>query len=793
MFRRIKNKFLRYIAIAIYAVIILICAVQINFLKLFGYSPTKKDIVVPTQNIATELYTADSVLIGRYFSEDRYPVPYDSISPNVIAALIATEDVRFLSHHGVDFLGLGSGVVSTLTGDKRGASTITQQLAKNLYRTRYNSSAGLLGRIPVVGVVTSKFKEWMTAYKLESQYSKNQILEMYLNTVSFNNNAYGIQTAAIRYFNKSALDLSINEAALLVGMLKGTSLYNPIRNPKNALERRNVVLGQLQKTGKLKPEEVAELAKQGLNLDISNNQRKDGNDSYLRAAVERWLEEWCLENDYDIYNDGLKIYTTIDSKLQKHAEEAVVKQMKVLQRRLDNTWSGKNPWQDMEGNEIPNFLENLAAKTPYYKELVAKYPNDMDSVWHYLKEKREVEVFTWDGPQKKNFSTMDSLRYYVAMLNTGMMSMDPFSGEIKVWVGGIDHTHFKYDHVNQSKRQAGSTFKPFAYLAAIEAGKGPCDQYVDKPVKIVSGTGPDAEVWEPKNADWNFSYNTLTMRQAMARSVNSITVQITEEVGSDKVVDVAHRVGIDSKLRSVPSVSLGPNDVSVFEMVRAYSTFMNRGERTTPILVSKITDFDGKVIATFKPERKQVITEENAWLMTYMLRGGMEENRGTSQALWEWDLFKEENQIGGKTGTSSNYVDGWYMGVTKDLVTGVWVGCDERSIHFTNSRTGEGSKTALPIFATYMESVYKDRSLPYTFGKFPEARVEITKPYKCSYQPSQSREEPEQDSTSFDSNEGDLDFNTEVETEEENNTGEEVDAFDSESTVGIIRIRTPLE
>jgi len=390
---------------------------------------------------------------------------------------------------------------------------------------------------------------------------------------------------------------------------------------------------------------------------------------------------------------------------------------------------------------------------------------------------------------------MDSLRYYAMMLNTGMMSMDPYSGEIKVWVGGIDHKNFKYDHVNQSKRQAGSTFKPFAYLAAIEAGKGPCDMYQDKPVKIISGTGPDAEVWEPKNADWNFSYNNFTMRQAMARSINSITVQVTEEVGSDKVVDVAHRVGIESKLRSVPSVSLGPNDVSVFEMVRSYSTFMNHGERTTPILVSKIENFEGKVIATFKPERKQVISEEDAWLMTYMLRGGMEETRGTSQALWEWDLFKKENQIGGKTGTSSNYVDGWYMGVTKDLVTGVWVGCDERSIHFKNSHSGEGSRTALPIFGTFMEAVYKDNNPKYSFGKFPDARVEITKPYKCAYEPPVPQDTLASDSTDVDLEDAELELVPEEHSERNQSQDDSQireQAIVEEQASGIIRIKTPL-
>ncbi len=749
MFKRIKNRILRYFVIAIYFVIILVCAIQLNFLWLFGYSPTKKDIVMPSVSISTELYTADSVLIGRYFDEDRNPIPFDSIPKTVTNALIATEDVRFYSHKGVDFFGLGSGILSTLKGDKRGASTITQQLAKNLYRTRYNKSGGLLTRLPVAGLVVTKFKEWMTAYKLEQRYSKNQILEMYLNTVSFSNNAYGIETAAKRYFSKGANQLTQNQAAVLIGMLKGTTLYNPIRNPENAFVRKNIVLSQMYKSGFLKKEEYDGLIKEKIVLNTNSQDINAGGDSYLRTAVAKWLEKWSEENNYDIYTDGLKIYTTINSKLQKHAEEAVAKQMVELQQRLNNTWDGQEPWRDLSGKVIPNFLDNLAKKIPYYAFLSKKYANTPDSISYFLNKKKKMEVYNWKdgGKIEKEMSTMDSLKYYAMMLNAGMMSMDPYSGEIKAWVGGINHQYFKYDHVMQAKRQAGSTFKPFVYLAALESGMSPCDKITDKPVTIKIDKGDSVEIWEPKNADWNFSYREMSLRHAMARSINSVTVQLTDMVTPSKVVDAAHRCGITSKLNPVASVGLGPNDVSVFEMVNGYSTMMNHGERVTPLLVSKIEDHDGNVIATFQAERKQVVDKQDAWLMTYMLRGGMEEPGGTSQGLWEWDLFKKENEIGGKTGTSSEYVDGWYMGVTKDLVTGIWVGCDERSIHFKNSHTGEGSRTALPIFGVYLESVYKDKNLGYTMGKFPSPTVEITKSYKCET-PRYSDPEPEQmDST----------------------------------------------
>lgn len=757
MFRRVKSKLLRYLLLAIYSIILFTCAVQLNFLGLFGYSPTKSDIVMPTLNVSSEVYTADSVLIGRYFEEDRDPVAYDSISPFVLEALLATEDIRFYKHKGVDFLGLVSGAISTLKGDPRGGSTITQQLAKNLYRTRYAQSQGYLSKIPGLRILITKYKEWMTAYKLETKYSKNQIITMYLNTVSFSNNAFGIKSASLRYFNKLPSKLSINESAMLIGMLKGTTIYNPIRNPRNALQRRNVVLTQMEKAKYISAEQVAKLSQDSLVLNLNYQDNRDANDSYLRTAVERWLDKWSQDNEIDIYKAGLKIYTTIDSRMQKIAEEVVEKQMKELQRRLRNAWSGEEPWRDKTGKVLPDFLENHARKLPIYKNLMARYKNNEDSVFAALRVKKEMEVFSWDGMEKVNFSTMDSLKHYIMMLNTGMMAMDPYNGEIKVWVGGINHTYYKFDHVNQSKRQAGSTFKPFAYLAALESGMSPCDKFEDKPVKIeFTNLQGEPEVWEPKNADWNFSYQNMSLRLAMARSLNSITAQVTEAVGWNKVVDIAHLCGIDSKLEPVPSVGLGSNDVSVFEMVRAYSTFMNSGKKTEPILVSKIVDMDGNMIAEFKSDQKQVIDSENAWLMTYMLRGTVDEPGGTSQALWEWDLFKDNNEIGGKTGTSSDYVDGWYMGVTKDLVAGVWVGCDEQSVHFKNSATGEGSKTALPIYAKFMEELYKHPELGITFGKFPESSVPVKKEYKC---PS-PRIRVQQDSTAARDSSQDIDVNT---------------------------------
>lgn len=732
MYRRILKRLIRILLIIVYVVVLVVCAVQLNFLWLFGYSPTKKDIVLPSLDVSSELYTADSVLIGRYYTQDRDPVSNDSISPNILDALIATEDVRFYKHSGVDFIGLVGSVVSTIRGSGRGGSTITQQLSKNLYKTRYAHSQGLLGKITGVSLLVAKIKEWMTAFKLESRYSKPEIVTMYLNTVSFSNNAYGIKSASLRYFNKQPSQISVNEAAVLVGMLKGTTLYNPIRNPNNALARRNVVLGQMQKEGFLTEAQYRIYAQDSLALNLNYREIVSSNDSYLRSAVEKWLEKWSEENEIDIYTSGLKIYTTINSKMQRIAEETMAKKMKELQERLDRIWRGKLPWRDKAGEVIPDFLENHARRLPIYKSLMEEYGNDEEKVFNVLNEEKEMRVFTWDGMENRQMSTMDSLKHYIAMLNMGMMAMDPYSGEIKVWIGGINHQYYKFDHVNQAKRQAGSTFKPFAYMAALDAGKSPCDKYQDRPVSIhfVNNKG-EKEIWEPKNADWTFSYNEMSLRWAMARSLNTVTAQITEEIGWDKVTKMAKKLGIESPLESVPSVGLGSNDVSVYEMVKAYATFMNAGKKTEPLLVSKIVNIDGKVIAEFDAQQEQVIDPEDAWLMTYMLRGTIEEPRGTSQALWEWDLFRNENQIGGKTGTSSDYVDGWYMGVTKDLIAGVWVGCDEQSIHFNSSATGEGSKTALPIYAAFMEELYKRPELGVTFGKFPEPGVSISKAYQC--------------------------------------------------------------
>src|ERR1700744_2964563 len=653
MFRRIKNKYLRYFTIFIYSVIVFFCAMELNLFWLFGYSPDMQDIKSTRLSVGSQVYFADGKLIGEYYHENRSPVEYKDISPYLINALVATEDVRFYKHGGVDYYSFFTSMLSTAKGDRRGGSTITQQLAKNLYSTRKKKSQGLLSHIPVIKTLIFKCKEWLTAYKIEHVYNKQEILTAYLNTVPFGNNSFGVKTASLKFFNKMPAELTPAQAATLIGMLKATSTYNPINNPDKAVDRRNTVLSQMQKYGFITKVIYDDNVKAPIGLDLSYVENNSQGDSYLRQAVERWLKKWCTDNGYDLYTDGLKIYTTIDSKLQKYAEEAVAEKMKMLQKRFDNLWGKKNPWRDFNGNEIKDFVLKAEENLPIYKLLQKRYKGDTVQINKYFNTKKQMTVFTWHGDKDTTFSSVDSLKYYARILNTGMMTIEPSTGYIKDWVGGIDYKYFNYDHVNQAKRQAGSTFKPFAYVTALDNGFTPCDKFTDKRVSIKykNDRGVDT-VWEPNNADFKFSGMEMSLRWAMGKSVNSITAQLTEQVGWDKIVEYAHKLGIESPLKSVPSVSLGSNDVSVYEMVRAYSTFLNKGTKIDPLLVTKITDQDGNVLATFSLNSEKVLSPETAWLMLYMFRGGMEEPGGTSQALWEYPgLWKKDNQIGGKTGT----------------------------------------------------------------------------------------------------------------------------------------------
>ncbi|WP_247234168.1 penicillin-binding protein 1A [Telluribacter sp. SYSU D00476] len=718
-----------------------IFCVETNFLWLMGSMPSVEDLQNPRVAQSSEIYTSDGVMIGKFYTENRTPVPFEKISPHLIDALIATEDIRFYNHSGIDYKALGAVAVGIVTGatDRGGGSTITQQLAKKLFKTRRTSARGALGYVPVVRTVIYKTKEWLTAIKLERNFTKQEILTMYFNTVDYGNNTYGINTATKSYFSKSPDSLNVQEAAVLVGLQKATTTYNPIRNPKRSKERRDVVISQMAKYGYIKPEQADSISQLPIELKTNFETPYDGNANYFKNAVVDFVKEWGEKNGYDLYTDGLKIYTTIDSRMQAHAEDAVSQKMQQLQRVFEDHWGNKNPWVDENGKEIQDFLENVVKRTRRYQTLAARFPNQPDSINHYLNKKDTMVVYDWKtgGEMTKFWSPMDSLNYYKRVLRAGMMAMNPYTGHIRAWVGDLNYDFFKYDHVKQGKRQPGSTFKPFVYATAIDDetfNMGPCDRIQDRPFQKEVEQDGKKTVWRPKNSTGYFSYSNMTLRRALAQSVNSITASLTDQVGAANVAKYAKKLGISSPLEPVPSIGLGPFDVSLYDMVAAYSAFVNSGIYTEPILVTRIEDRNGTVIEEFVPEHRQAIKPESAYLMVHMLKGGVEESGGTSSSIrWLFpEVAKNGNEIGGKTGTTSNNSDGWFIAVTRDLVAGAWVGGDDRSIHFRSTRLGEGAKTALPLVGSFLERVYKDKSVGLERGPFPKPSFPVNKDINCT-------------------------------------------------------------
>ncbi|MCR6638114.1 MAG: transglycosylase domain-containing protein [Sporocytophaga sp.] len=701
----------------LYYIIGFVILLQINFLWLFGQTPGIDDLENPSSDQASEIYSADNILLGKYFRENRSPVDLTQISPNVVSALISTEDVRFYEHSGIDAKGFFAIFWYMAKGNQRGSSTLSQQLAKNLFKTRNDEYQGILGSVPIVNILLYKAKEWMLAIKLERNYTKEEIINMYLNTVDFGSNAFGIKVAARTFFNTSPDSLTIEQAATLVGALKATTLYNPVYRPVNSLERRNVVLDLMVQNNVLDAEDYDSIRKIPLKVDFKVENSTDGIATYFRGVLNKYLLKWCKENGKDLYGDGLRIYTTIDSRIQKHAEDAVAEHMKVVQKKFFEHWKGQNPWRYENKKEITSFIEDASKRTLTYKMLVKKYGEGHDSIGIVMNTAVKMTVFSWDGEKDTIMSPIDSLKYYKHFLHSGFMSMDPSSGEIKAWVGGINYKYFKYDHVKQGKRQPGSSFKPFVYAAAIEKGYTPCYLLPDSPITFRYEENGEMKTWSPKNADWVFTGDSLTLRQAMGRSINSIAAQVLKLIGIDPVINEAKKLGITSKLEAVPSICLGSSDVSVYEMVGAYSAFVNSGVWVEPYFISRIEDRNGNILHEVIPKTRDALSEDVAYVMVHMLKGGVEEKGGTSQALFKYNIFRG-NEVGGKTGTTSNHSDGWYMGITKNLVSGVWVGGEHRSIHFRTSQLGEGSKIALPIFGLYMEKVYADESLNIPKGYF---------------------------------------------------------------------------
>ena len=729
-------------------VILYFTAVNLNFLWLFGKSPTIHSIMHPETSEASELYSEDSVLIGKYFNENRTPVEYEEINPVFFKALIDTEDERFYSHHGIDFQGLFAAFKDILKGHARGASTLTQQLVKNMFRVRTQYSTGLLGKIPGVKILIMKSKEWVLAVELEMFYEKKEILTMYANTVDFGSNAFGIKTAAKTYFNTTPKDLTAEQAAVLVGLLKATSTYNPRINPENSIMRRNVVLDNMQKHGHLTKQECDSIKKLPLGLNYKVETVYDGKALYFREAVANYLRQWCKDNGIDLYSAGLKIYSTLNYKMQKYAEEALVKQMRTVQRNFRNHWGDQDPWRDENHNVIPNFIEDLAKKTDHYKALSQKYDNE-DSIFYYLNQKHKVKLFDYDGEKEEEMSTLDSIRYMVKFMHAGFVSMEPQNGHVKAWVGDIDFKSWKYDKVT-AMRQPGSTFKLFVYTEAMNQGLTPCDRRLDDYISLdVMNEKGELEPWRPHNANGYFTGDSIPLLAAFAQSINSVAVRVGMEVGTSNIVKTAHNMGIKSPLHDTPSISLGSSDVNLLELVNAYSTVVDDGRVHEPVLVTKILDRHGKVIYTAKDESHQAIPYRSAFFMQQLLQGGLREYGGTSMALWRFvRKFDKSTSFGGKTGTSNNHSDAWFVGVTPGLVSGAWVGGEYRSIHFRTGALGQGSRTALPIVGYYLESVLDDPQFSKYRRKFPNPKEDIDRScYSCTYIP---RPREEEDSTEID-------------------------------------------
>ena len=707
------------------ALFIYLGAVDINFLWLFGKSPGFAQIKNPTTASASEIYSSDGKLIGKFFNENRTPVTFNEVNPLFWKALIDTEDERFYHHIGIDFQGIFAAAKDAVVGnDARGASTITQQLAKNMFRVRTQYSTGILGKIPGIKMLVMKSKEWIIALKLEMLYDKNEILTMYANTVDFGSNSYGIKTASKTYFNTTPSQLTVEESAVLVGMLKATTHYNPISNPENSLRRRNVVMKLMEAKGDLSKAQYDSLSTIPIKLHYSVETNYDGQALYFREAIANYLKDWCEENGYDLYTSGLKIYTTLDTRMQRYAEEAARKQMKQIQRNFNNHWGKNDPWIDENGQVIPGFIEQIAQRQPVYKYLSAKFPHQPDSISYYLNQPHTVKLFDYEhGTIEKQMSNMDSIRYMVRFMHCSMVAMEPQTGAVRAWVGDIDFNSWKYDKVT-AMRQPGSTFKLFVYTEAMNQGLTPCDKRRDEYISMqVYDKKKQQEVtWTPGNANGRFSGDSIPLKGAFARSINSIAVRLGQEMGIKRIIETAHKMGIKSPLDDAPALALGSSDVNLLEMANAYCTVANDGKHHEPVLVTRIEDSEGRQVYIAPTKSEQVIPYKSAFFMQQLLLGGLREPGGTSMSLGGYVGKYRDTDWGGKTGTSNNHSDAWFMGVSPKLVVGAWVGGEYRSIHFRTGALGQGSRTALPICGYFLQEVLNDPAFKAYHAKFSKPK-----------------------------------------------------------------------
>ena len=713
------KKFWQWFAYGFLSVIMLFLFSSVGF---FGTMPSFDDLENPDSNVATEIISSDGELLGKFYLENRTPVKYEELPKHLVNALVATEDERFYEHSGIDAKRT-IGAVLKLAKDG-GASTITQQLAKNLFH-------GERSRNKLVGVI-QKIKEWIIAVRLERQYTKQEIIALYLNQVDFVNNAVGIRSASKIYFNKEPKDLNIQEAALFVGMLKNPSLYNPNRKKREqlVLERRNTVLGQMQRNGFLSKEETEKLSKTPIELDFKLETHSDGLATYFREYLRDYLKKWAKEHkkpdgsNYDIYRDGLKVYTTIDSKMQQYAEEAVKQHLKIAQKEFFKQAKGKKnaPFVNITDEETQKIIRQAMKNSERWRVMKLNGKEENEIIASFDK-KAKMKVFTWNGEKDTLMTPKDSILYYKHFLRTGLISMEPQTGYIKAWVGGIDYKHFQYDHAGQGARQVGSTFKPFVYATAIEQLRmSPCDSIIDSPFTMSRGKWGIVQSWTPKNSDGKYR-GLIRLKAALANSVNTVSAKLMDKVGPEAVVNMAHNLGVSSEIPEKPAIALGAVEITVQEMVGAFSAFANQGVYVQPTFILRIEDKNGVVIDQIVPKSKDVVNEEVAFAMIELMKGVTES--GTGKRLRTGGVagltnysYNFDNEIAGKTGTSQNNSDGWFIGMVPNLATGIWVGNEDRAAHFRSTLFGQGAATALPIWGLYMDKCYKDNELGISKEKF---------------------------------------------------------------------------
>lgn len=692
-----KKPFIFISATAVSGILFLAVLFLLVWSGMLGSLPSKEELISVENPAASEIYSADSVLLGRYFIQERSNITYQDIPRHVADAVIATEDVRFYKHHGIDTRSLARVAVKSIllqNESSGGGSTITQQLAKNLYPRKNYWFFSLF---------INKMREMIIASRIEKVYEKPAILTLYLNTIPFGDNTYGMEAAAQRFFSVRTKDLTIEQGAVLIGMLKATHSYNPRIYPAQSLNRRNVVLAQMEKYGILSVKETDSLQALPLTLNYNKITHHSGPASYFREYLRAELLNWCRryneahQTQLNLYTDGLKIYTTLDSRLQQYAEEAVARQMRETQARFDAHWKNRKPWE-----QYPNMIEEVVKKSGRYKNLKKQGLSEAE-ITAVLNKPVPMTLFTWDGEKEVTMSPLDSIQYYLKFLNAGFLAMDPQSGEIKAWVGGIDHHYFQYDHVRtRTKRQVGSTFKPIVYAAALEQGVRPCEF-----ISAAKTTYTNMENWAPENTEENYELK-YSMPGALTYSVNTVSVQILEKAGITNTINLAYDMGIESSIEPVPSIALGTADISVTEMVTAYACFANQGKSVSPLYMTAITDHQNKILERFQPTvQQQALSPESAQLILHMLKRVVDE--GTASGLRT--RFGLPNDLAGKTGTTQFNTDGWFIGVTPKLVIGSWVGADDPRIRFRSTALGQGARTALPLAGDFLRAANHDASL----------------------------------------------------------------------------------